>query len=94
MDGKDFNKFTFIDWSGIFVQYDENLVELERNKLKKIGRPFTARIIKKTNFFERNKVITRQTADTIIATIDNVGYYTKNSVHSTLIKKNLKLFFP
>ena len=90
IDGKDFNKFTPIEWSGIYVQYDENLVELERNKLKKIGKPFTARIIKKTNFFEKNKVITRQTSDTIIATLDEVGYYTKNSVHSTLIKKEYK----
>lgn len=90
IDGKDFNKYTSIEWSGNYVQYDENLVELERNKLKKIGKPFTARIIKKTNYFEKRKVITRQTADTIIATIDNFGYYTKNSVHSTLIKKEFK----
>ena len=90
IDGKDFNKFSKIEWSGFFVQYDSELVEKVRNELKKEKKQFTARIIKKVNFFERNKIVTRQTSDTIIATIDREGFFTKNSVHSTLIKSELQ----
>ncbi|WP_435549753.1 Eco57I restriction-modification methylase domain-containing protein [Desulfobacterium sp. N47] len=92
IDGKDFSKYSKIKWSGFYVQYDPELVEIEREKLKKRGIDFTARIIKKVNYFKLDKIVTRQTSDTIIATIDRNGFYTKNSVHSTLIKPKFKTF--
>ena len=90
IDGKDFHKYGPIIWSGDYVQYDSLLVEKVRNRLKSEGKSFTARIIKKVNFFEFNKIVTRQTSDTIIGSIDYIGYYTKNSVHSTLLKSKFR----
>lgn len=90
IDGKDFSKYSNIDWKGYYVQYDPELVEKEREALKKSGESFTARIIKRNNFFIKDKIITRQTSDTIIATIDRDKFYAKNSVHSTIIKPKFK----
>ena len=87
IDGKNFEKYSKIKWDNNYIRYDEQYVEQIRNELKKKNIPFTARIIKKIDFFKNKKIVTRQTADTIIGTFDYDGYYVKNSVHSTLIKK-------
>jgi hypothetical protein len=87
IDGKCFYKYTPIDWDGSYIYYNPEYVEKLRRKIESKGGAFTARIIKKTNFFIQPKIITRQTADTIIGTIDISKYYVKNSVHSTLLKK-------
>ena len=36
--------------------------------------------------FESNKILTRQTADSIIATIDTNNYFYSNTIHGTIIK--------
>ncbi|MCG2736064.1 MAG: Eco57I restriction-modification methylase domain-containing protein [Candidatus Methanoperedenaceae archaeon] len=90
IDGKDFTKYSRIEWDGYYIFYNEEYVQKIRNELKKNNTSFTARIIKKINFFENKKIVTRQTADTIIGTIDNNNYYVKNSVHSTLIKNKYR----
>ncbi len=90
IDGKDFDSYSQIKWSGLFVYYSEKKVQEVRSSLTTKGIPFTARIIKKENFFCNRKIVTRQTADKIVGTIDNNGYYTKNSVHSTLLKERYK----
>ena len=71
----------------LLPRYEECQVNAFRKQLKLVNKSFTARIIKTTNFFETPKIVTRQTANRIIGTIDHDGYYVKNSVHSTLIKK-------
>lgn len=90
IDGKDFERFTPVYWSGKYVYYNEEFVKSIKLQYIKESKQFTARIIKKVNFFNSLKIITRQTADCIIATIDNENYFTKNSVHSTLIKEKYK----
>jgi hypothetical protein len=87
IDGKCFTKYSSISWNGDYIYYNEMYVEKLRRKIESRGEDFTARIIKKTNYFIYPKIITRQTADTIIGTIDLEKYYVKNSVHSTLIKE-------
>jgi len=87
IDGKDFCKYSRINWSGFYIYYNESFSNQIRNELKKENKPFNARIIKKSEFFYNTKIITRQTSDTIIATIDNNKYLVKNSIHSTIIKK-------
>lgn len=86
IDGKCFNKYTPINWDGDYIYYNEDFVEKLRRKIEAKGASFTARIIKKSNFFKYPKIVTRQTADTIIGTFDLQSYYVKNSVHSTLLK--------
>jgi len=91
IDGKCFYRYSPIYWDGYYVYYNEEYVEKLRRKIESKGKSFTARIIKKTNFFTTPKIITRQTAETIIGTIDFDRYFVKNSVHSTLIKKEFEL---
>lgn len=87
IDGKDFSKYSPIQWDGSYIYYNKDFVNRLKEKIKRQGNEFTARIIKKVNFFERKKIITRQTAESIIATIDDLNFYVKNTVHSSLIKK-------
>jgi len=86
IDGKDFEKYSAIEWDGYYIYYSESRVNEVRKELNSNGESFTARIIKRSNFFEKDKIITRQTSDSIIGTIDTQKYYVKNSVHSTLLK--------
>lgn len=90
IDGKDFDRYTNINWEKNYIEYSEIKVDEIRNILKKEGKDFTARIIKRINFFEVDKVITRQTADCLIGTFDNQKFYLKNSIHSTIIKYRYK----
>ena len=87
IDGKCFYKYTPIEWDGYYIYYSVEFVEKLRRKIESKGGSFTARIIKKTNFFTQPKIVTRQTADTIIGTVDLSKYYVKNSIHSTILKK-------
>jgi len=88
IDGKDFTKFAPIHWDGSYIYYSETFVGQLKKKIQKSGRDFTARIIKKTNFFEREKIVSRQTAESIIATLDSQKYFVKNSVHSSLLRSD------
>jgi len=90
IDGKAFHKYTGVSWNGDYIYYNEEFVNEIREELNQEQIPFTARIIKKVNFFEDEKIITRQTADTIIGTIDLENFYVKNSVHSTLLRPEFK----
>lgn len=90
IDGKCFSRYSSIDWEGFYVYYNSDFVESLRRKIEKRGESFTGRIIKRTNFFEYPKIVTRQTAETIIGTLDTEKYYVKNSVHSTLIKNSFR----
>ncbi len=90
IDGKEFSRYSKIIWSGNWIKYDSNFIEKLRKEIQRKGLNFTARIIKKDQFFEKEKIITRQTADKLIGTVDYEKYYTKNSVHSTYIKEDFK----
>lgn len=90
IDGKDFDRFSDIFWDSYYVNYNASFVKKIQKDYKAKGKSFTARIIKKVNFFEESKIVTRQTADRIIGTIDNNFFYTKNSVHSTVLKTKYK----
>lgn len=90
IDGRCFNKYSPINWGGDYIYYNEEFVEKLRRKIQARGESFTGRIIKKSNFFVYPKIITRQTADSIIGTLDVQKYFVKNSVHSTLIKSKFK----
>lgn len=94
IDGKDFNRYTDVVWDGFFVHYSEQEVKQYKIQNNLSASEFTARIIKNVNYFENPKIITRQTASTIVGTIDENGFYVKNSIHSTTIKdehKNIDL---
>ncbi len=90
IDGKDFSRYSPILWDDLYIYYSPKKVNEVRAKLKQENKPFNARIIKREIFFEFPKIVTRQTSETVIATLDEDGYYHKNSVHSTIIRPEFK----
>ena len=90
IDGKNFEKYSTINWDNLYVYYCKDFADEIKEQFRKSNKQFTARIIKRTDFFNSIKIVTRQTADSIIGTLDNKNYYTKNSVHSTLIKSQFQ----
>lgn len=80
--GNDINRYSK-NFSGNFVDYRENFMmdkELERAKGKRIGLWMRDKTI-----FLRPKILTRKTADRIIATFDDENYYYEQTLHGTYI---------
>lgn len=75
LKGSDIERYSF-DWDGWFVNYDPNLIERDKGEYASL---------REQRIFIKNKILTRQTADRVIATYDDCGYYTDNTLHSTQI---------
>jgi len=86
--GKDVTKYK-IRFNNNWVNYKPDMmmkIELQRN-----GGGLRLR---KKEIFERNKILTRQTADKIIGTFDDSNYYYSNTLHGTTIRdKKFSPFF-
>ena len=70
------------------LNFNNNWVNYQPEKMKKIevergGGGLRLRV---REIFESIKILTRQTADTIIATIDTDKYFYSNTLHGTIIK--------
>lgn len=80
--GKDINRYELnYDNNWVNYQHEEMMrIELERN-----GGGLRLRT---KDIFEREKILTRQTADKIIATLDKDNYYYSNTLHGTAITNN------
>lgn len=77
--GKDVNRFE-LHFDNHWVNYQpEKMMEIE---LQRNGGGLRLR---KKEIFEKDKILTRQTADKIIATIDTENYYYSNTLHGTSI---------
>ncbi len=77
--GKDINRYQ--------LKYDNNWVnyqheEMMRIELKRGGGGLRLRT---KDIFERTKILTRQTADEIIGTLDTNHYYYSNTLHGTAV---------
>jgi hypothetical protein len=90
IDGKCFTRYSAIHWDESYIYYNKDYVEKFKKEIEAQGKSFNARMIKKENYFISPKIITRQTADSIIATLDLNAFYTKNSVHSTRLRDEFK----
>lgn len=81
--GENINRYT--------LKFDNNWVNYKPNEMMKIelqrrGEGVRHGLWMRTpEIFEREKILTRQTADKIIATIDNDNYYYANTIHGTTI---------
>lgn len=80
--GKDINRFQ-LDYNGNWVNYQPD--EMMKIELKRNGGGLRLRT---KDIFEREKILTRQTADEIIGTLDNEDYYYSNTLHGTAITDN------
>jgi hypothetical protein len=92
IDGGEFNRFTSVDWEDRYIKYDKSI---EQNPRPIKGRPFNCQLRENYIFESVPKIISRQTANSLIATIDTERYYTRNSIHNTfgLKDRNLSLYF-
>jgi len=81
--GKDIARYV-ITFNNNWVNYKP--IEMKRIELERGGGGLRLR---KREIFERNKILTRQTADEIIASYDTDNYYYSNTLHGTcIIDKN------
>jgi hypothetical protein len=84
--GKNINKY-ILKFDNNWVNYKpDEMMKIEKSRIKK-GSGIGLRM-RTPEIFEREKILTRQTADTIIATIDNDNYYYSNTIHGTTITDN------
>jgi len=75
LEGRDINAY-FKQWSGKFVVYDNTLIKPEEGEYVFLREEWI--------FTSPVKILTRQTADRIIAAIDMDCHYTTNSLHNTI----------
>jgi len=80
--GKNINRYE--------LNYEENWVNYQHEKMMSIelARNGGGLRLRKKEIFERPKILTRQTADRIIGTIDFENYYYANTIHGTAITDN------
>ena len=79
INGRDFEAFSKVRWDGTLVRYKQELAYIGEYFVK--GTRWSTQLRKKENFDRDEKILSRQTANTLIATLDNVGYFPLNSVH-------------
>jgi len=77
--GKDINRFA--------LNYDNNWVNYQPEEMMKIElkRDGGGLRLRTKDIFEREKILTRQTADRIIGTLDSEHFYYSNTLHGTAI---------
>jgi len=84
--GKDINRYS-LSFGENWINYkpDEMMIE-EKERVDPNKGPGLR--MRKPEIFERLKILTRQTADRIIATLDTEHYYYSNTLHGTTIIEN------
>jgi adenine-specific DNA-methyltransferase len=77
--GKDINRYE--------LNYADNWVDYQPDEMMKIelARDGGGLRLRVKSIFERDKILTRQTADNIIGTLDTEHYYYANTLHGTAI---------
>jgi hypothetical protein len=83
--GDDMGRY-LLAWKGRYVDYRQQLMKNEERK--RVGKDKGLGIrLRDPKIFEVPKIITRKTADRIIATYDPTGYYFEQTVHGTIPKR-------
>jgi len=84
IDGAEFNSFTPIQWAGRYIDYDKEHEHFPPHP----GRPFNCQLRDSAIYDRAEKLLTRQTARGLIATVDRERYFVRNSVHVTFAKNS------
>ncbi|MCY3019612.1 MAG: hypothetical protein NTW87_11360, partial [Planctomycetota bacterium] len=77
IDGGEFHAFTPIGWAGRYIEYDKR----HEHNPPHPGRPFNCQLRSPEIFDRPEKLLTRQTARGLIATVDRRRFFVRNSVH-------------
>ncbi|HAL56153.1 MAG TPA: hypothetical protein DCP63_06690 [Bacteroidetes bacterium] len=79
INGRDFAAYIAVTWDGTYLRYTKDLAYVEDFYVK--GTRWSAQLRDRENYDRDEKVLSRQTADTLIATLDCIRYFPLNTVH-------------
>jgi len=79
IDGCEFSSHTPIEWQGRYIEYDKSHEHTPPHP----GRAFNCQLRDAAIYDRAEKIVTRQTARGLIATLDRQRYFVRNSVHAT-----------
>jgi len=79
INGRNFTSFSKIEWDGTFLRYSQDVAYIEEFYV--VGTRWSAQLREKSHYDRDVKVVSRQTAKTIIATIDTNRYFPLDTVH-------------
>ena len=79
INGRDFEAYGKVMWDGLFLRYDTAIAYVEEFFVK--GTRWSAQLREKSHYDRGCKVLSRQTASTLIATLDNAQHFPLNTVH-------------
>jgi len=82
IDGGEFSAFTPVRWAGRYIEYDKR----HEHDPPHPGRPFNCQLRHPEIYDRAEKLLTRQTARGLIATVDRRRYFVRNSVHVSFPK--------
>jgi len=93
IDGKDVHRYEEPTWRRNYVIYDVDYVEKLREETRINGKLWTARIIKKDNYFEREKLVLQRIRNLslkrrLVLTYDQNKYYTSINIGVILNNSN------
>ena len=83
--GDDMGRY-LLSWKGRYVDYRQEFMKNEERKRVSRDKGLGIRL-RDPKIFEVPKIITRKTADRIIAAYDPTGYYFEQTVHGTIPKR-------
>lgn len=81
LKGSDISRYD-LRWGGWYVRYDPALIDRSQDEYASL---------RDERLFTEPKILTRQTGDRIIATWDDQGFYTDNTLHSTQVRPDCDL---
>ena len=79
IDGREFTAFTPVRWEGRHIEYDKR----HEHHPPHPGRSFNCQLRQPDLYDRPEKILTRQTARGLIATVDRKRIFVRNSVHVT-----------
>ncbi len=82
IDGCEFNAFMPVEWQGRYIAYNK----AHEHTPPHPGRPFNCQLRDAALYDRGEKILTRQTARGLLATVDRERYFVRNSVHVTFQK--------
>jgi hypothetical protein len=82
IEGRNFHRYLPITWKGKWFLWDKDAIRLRQKE-----HPTSIAVLgDQARFLVDSKIVTRQTADGIIATLDEAQCFSTNSVHTTRLR--------
>ncbi len=87
IEGRNFHRYLPITWKGKWFLWDKDAIKLRQKE-----HPTSIAVLgDQARFLVDSKIVTRQTADGIIATLDEGQCFSTNSVHTTRLRPGVPI---